>query len=217
MTKYIASFLLFLALGKDVNAQKEKQIVVETKNTTLIFTISSAQKLYQSYLGQRLLNPADQGLLQSTRREAYIGAGMSDLFEPAIRMVHSDGNPSLDLKYVAQKTSKDDDNVTTTSITLKDPQYPVEVVLHFLAYFNEDIIKEWTEIKHNEKKPVTLTNYASSMLHFDASKYWLSQFDGDYMTEMRMKESQLTPGIKILDSKLGTRAQMYRSPCFFFL
>lgn len=215
MTKYIASFLLFLALGKDVNAQKEKQIVVETKNTTLIFTISSAQKLYQSYLGQRLLNPADQGLLQSTRREAYIGAGMSDLFEPAIRMVHSDGNPSLDLKYVAQKTSKDDDNVTTTSITLKDPQYPVEVVLHFLAYFNEDIIKEWTEIKHNEKKPVTLTNYASSMLHFDASKYWLSQFDGDYMTEMRMKESQLTPGIKILDSKLGTRAQMYRSPCFF--
>ncbi|TKC58453.1 alpha-galactosidase [Pedobacter hiemivivus] len=215
MTKYIACFLLFLALGKDVNAQKEKQIVVETKNTSLIFTVSSAQKLYQSYLGQKLINPADQDLLQSTRREAYIGAGMGDLFEPAIRMVHSDGNPSLDLKYAGQKSSKEDDNVTTTSITLKDPQYPVEVVLHFSAYYKEDIIKEWTEIKHNEKKPVTLTNYASSMLHFDASKYWLSQFDGDYMTEMRMKESQLTPGIKILDSKLGTRAQMYRSPCFF--
>lgn len=215
MTKYIACFLLFLTLGTDVNAQKEKQIVVETKNTSLIFTISSAQKLYQSYLGQRLINLADQDLLKSTRREAYIGAGMGDLFEPAIRMVHSDGNPSLDLKYIAQNTSKEDDNVTTTSITLKDPQYPVEVILHFSAYYNEDIIKEWTEIKHNEKKPVTLTNYASSMLHFDASKYWLSQFDGDYMTEMRMKESQLTPGIKILDSKLGTRAQMYRSPCFF--
>ncbi|TCC88455.1 alpha-galactosidase [Pedobacter hiemivivus] len=215
MTKYIACFLLFLALGSDANGQKEKQIIVETKNTSLIFTISSAQKLYQSYLGQRLLNPADQSLLQSTRREAYIGAGMADLFEPAIRMVHSDGNPSLDLKYAAQKTSKEEDNVTTTSITLKDSQYPVEVVLHFSAYYNEDIIKEWTEIKHNEKKPVTLTNYASSMLHFDASKYWLSQFDGDYMTEMRMKESPLTPGIKILDSKLGTRAQMYRSPCFF--
>ncbi|WEK20977.1 MAG: alpha-galactosidase [Candidatus Pedobacter colombiensis] len=215
MTKYIACFLLFFAIGRDVNAQQEKQIVVETKNTTLIFTISSAQKLYQSYLGQRLINPADQHFLQSTRKEAYIGAGMADLFEPAIRMVHSDGNPSLDLKYAGQKTNKEDNNVTTTSITLKDPQYPVEVVLHFSAYYNEDIIKEWTEIKHNEKKPVTLTNYASSMLHFDASKYWLSQFDGDYMTEMRMKESQLTPGIKILDSKLGTRAQMYRSPCFF--
>ncbi len=214
MTKYIACFLLFLVSGQVVSAQQNKQIVVETKNTTLIFTVSGAQKLYQSYLGQRLAS-ADQHLLQSTRREAYIGAGMTDLFEPAIRMVHSDGNPSLDLKFSGQQVSKEDNNVTTTSITLKDPQYPVEVVLHFSAYYNEDIIKEWTEIKHHEKKSVTLTNYASSMLHFDASKYWLSQFDGDYMTEMRMKESQLTTGIKILDSKLGTRAQMYRSPCFF--
>lgn len=215
MTKYIACFLLFFASGQVALAQQNKQIIVETKNTSLIFTVSGAQKLYQSYLGEKLASPADQRLLQSTRREAYIGAGMTDLFEPAIRMVHSDGNPSLDLKFSGQQTSKEGNNVTTTSITLKDPQYPVEVVLHFSAYYNEDIIKEWTEIKHHEKKPVTLTNYASSMLHFEASKYWLSQFDGDYMTEMRMKESQLTPGIKILDSKLGTRAQMYRSPCFY--
>lgn len=215
MSKYFACFVLLFALGINANAQQDKQIVVETKNTSLIFTVSTAQKLYQSYLGQRLTSAADERLLQSTRREAYIGAGMTDLFEPAIRMVHADGNPSLDLKYVAQQVKKEDDNVTTTIITLKDPKYPVEVVLHFSAYSKENIIKEWTVIKHNEKKPVTLTNYASSMLHFDAAKYWLSQFDGDYMTEMRMKESQLTPGIKVLDSKLGTRAQMYRSPCFF--
>lgn len=215
MTKYIACFLLFLVLGKDANAQKDKQILVETKNTSLIFTVSADQKLYQSYLGQKLVNLDDQLLLKSTRREAYIGAGMDDLFEPAIRMVHSDGNPSLDLKYATQKTTKEAENVTTTVISLKDPEYPVEVVLHFTAYYNEDVIKAWTEIRHQEKSSVTLTNYASSMLHLDASKYWLSQFDGDYMTEMRMKESQLTPGIKILDSKLGTRAQMYRSPSFF--
>lgn len=215
INKYICCFLLLFTMGLNAIAQQDKQIIVETKHTSLIFTISSGQKLYQSYLGQKLINNSEELLLKSTRREAYIGAGMGDLFEPAIRMVHNDGNPSLDLKYVAHKTDKQGDNVTATSITLTDPHYPVQVVLHFTAYFNEDVIKEWTEIKHNEKKPVTLTNYASSMLHFDASKYWLSQFDGDYMTEMRMKESQLTTGIKILDSKLGTRAQMYRSPCFY--
>ncbi|SMD14453.1 alpha-galactosidase [Pedobacter nyackensis] len=215
MTKYIACFLLFLSLSTHSFAQQDKQIIIETNNTALVFTISGAKKLYQSYLGKKLSNPSDMQLLKSTRREAYIGAGMTDLFEPAIRMVHGDGNPSLDLTYASHKINKEDSNVTTTSITLKDPQYPVEVLLHFTSYANEDIIKEWTEIKHNEKKPVTLTNYASSMLHFDASKYWLSQFDGDYMTEMRMKESQLTTGIKVLDSKLGTRAQMYRSPCFY--
>jgi alpha-galactosidase len=215
MTKYIACFLFFVALSTHSFAQQDKQIIIQTNNTALVFTISGSQKLYQSYLGKRLSNPSDMQLLKSTRREAYIGAGMTDLFEPAIRMVHSDGNPSLDLNYVSHKVNKEDGNVSTTSITLKDPQYPVEVLLHFTSYANEDIIKEWTEIKHNEKKVVTLTNYASSMLHFDASKYWLSQFDGDYMTEMRMKESQLTTGIKVLDSKLGTRAQMYRSPCFY--
>jgi len=215
MNKSILFFSILLVSFRLISfGQSEKQIIVDTKNASLVFTVGNNNKLYQSYLGQKLNSSVDEGLLKSTRREAYIGAGMGDLFEPAIRIVHADGNPSLDLKYVTDKTEKDD-NVTATTITLKDPQYAIEVVLHFTAYKNEDIIKQWTTIKHNEKKPITLTNYASSMLHFDASKYWLSQFDGDYMTEMRMKETQLTTGIKILDSKLGTRAQMYRAPAFF--
>lgn len=196
-------------------AQKALQLKVETKNTLLVFTIGSNGKLYQSYLGQPLIHPDDQALLQAAKHEAYIGAGMGDLFEPAIRMVHADGNPSLDLVYAGHKTDKSDGSVTLTSITLKDPKYPVTVILHFAAYYKENVLKTWTEIKHQEKKAVMLSNYASSMLHFEASKYWLSQFDGDYMTEMRMKETQLTSGIKILDSKLGTRAHMYRAPAFF--
>lgn len=212
---YFASSLLLILMGFSSRAQTENQLLIETEHTTLIFTVSKEQKLYQSYFGQKLAHPEEQALLKATRREAYIGAGMTDLFEPAIRMVHADGNPSLDLRYAGQTSTQTDANVKTTSISLKDPKYPVEVILHFSSYFHEDIIKTWTEIKHQEKSAVTLTNYASSMLHFDATKYWLSQFDGDYMTEMRLKESQLTPGIKIIDSKLGTRAQMYRSPCFY--
>jgi alpha-galactosidase len=53
------------------------------------------------------------------------------------------------------------------------------------------------------------------MLHFDANNYWLTQFHGDWAMEMRMQESQLTSGIKIIDSKLGTRADMYQTPSFF--
>lgn len=87
MIKYIACFILFLTFNK-AYTQQEKQIVVETKNTSLIFTISATQKVYQSYFGERLIDPADQRLLVSTRKETYIGARMGDLFEPAIRMVH---------------------------------------------------------------------------------------------------------------------------------
>jgi len=55
------------------------------------------------------------------------------------------------------------------------------------------------------------------MLHFDANKYWLTQFHGDWAEEMKMQENELTSGIKILDSKLGTRAHMYRLQYFFCL
>ncbi|MDP4292311.1 MAG: alpha-galactosidase [Bacteroidota bacterium] len=208
---------LFCALGSQymVHAQTSKLIPIETKRTVLLYSVGADQKLYQSYLGVRLLQPAEYTSLGTKNFEAYLTAGTSNLFEPAIRAVHADNNPSLDLQYVSDEQTKLDDNTTLTSIKLKDPQYPFEVVLNFKANYKEDVIEEWTEIKHNEKKAVKLYNYASSMLHFDAKEYWLSQFHGNWAKEMRMQESKLTSGIKIIDSKLGTRADMYQTPVFF--
>ena len=61
---------------------------------------------------------------------------------------------------------------------------------------------------------MVLTDYASAMLHFDAHQYWLTQFHGDWAEEARPQESLLTSGLKVLDSKLGTRAGMYQTPAF---
>jgi len=194
-------------------AETQKQILIETNNTSLVFSVGKNQKLYQVYLGEKLVNPEDYKTLPN-QHEAYIPSGTDNLFEPAIKMLHNDGNPSLELLVVDDKETRDA-NVVTTSILLKDPKYPVEVRLNFVAFQKENIIKTWTEIKHQEKNPVTLTNFASSMLHWDADKYWLTQFHGDWAQEMRMEESQLTAGIKTIDSKLGTRANMYQTPVFF--
>ena len=79
----------------------------------------------------------------------------------------------------------------------------------------EDVIEQWVEIVQKEAKPFTIFNYASSMLHFDANRYWLTQFHGDWAEEMKMQENELTSGIKIIDTKLGTRAHMYQTPVFF--
>jgi alpha-galactosidase len=117
------------------------------------------------------------------------------------------------LEYVADKQNKQGD-ITETTIELKDPKYPVGVVLHYQAYEQENVIKAWTEIKNDEKGALALTNYASSIMHFDATKYFLTQFHGDHASEARIQESQLTSGIKIIDSKLGARADKYQSPMF---
>lgn len=196
-----------------IHRASAQNINIRTNHISLLYGVNKNGRLVQQYLGQPI-QPAGADTSARQNQEAYVTAGMESLLDPAIRMVHNDGNPSLELKYVSHTSTQPSNDITATAITLKDPVYPVTVTLHFEAYLKEDVIKAWTEIKHNEKKPVRLTAYASSMLHFKAHKYWLTQFHGDWAKEVDMQEQYLTTGMKILDSKLGVRANMLQSPMF---
>ena len=139
---------------------------------------------------------------------------MEDYFEPAIHMRHNDNNSSLLLKYVEHSNEPKGDGVNETVITLKDDKYPVTVKLHYIAYGKENIIRTFSEISHQEKKPVTLSKYASSMLHLNSSRYFLTEFSGDWAHEANITERELDFGKKVVDTKLGTRANLFVSPFF---
>ncbi|MCW3462401.1 alpha-galactosidase [Chitinophaga nivalis] len=188
-------------------------IQIATQHTKLVYGISREGKLIQRFLGDRQQPVLPDSLVRLVQ-EAYVPAGMESLLDPAIRMIHPDGNPSLDLQYVTHATTRKNNLVTLTTITLKDPVYPVNVTLYFEAYEQEDVIKAWSAISHTESQPVRLTAYASSMLHFNPGKYWLTQFHGNWAKEANMTTQYLTPGMKVLDSKLGVRANMFQSPMF---
>lgn len=211
--RYLFCFLLLTRL-EPAMAQATPPIAIETEHVSLVLAVGDKQRVYQTYLGPKLAAATERPLLPN-RHEAYVPAGTDNLFDPAIRLVHADGNPSLALAFADVKTSKSGDGVTTTTVHLRDPKYPVDVLLHFTAYYKEDVIKTWTEIMHREKKPVVLTSYASAMLHFDARQYWLTQFHGDWAEEAKQEDSRLTSGIKVIDTKLGTRAGWYQTPAFF--
>lgn len=224
--------LLFLTIVYTaVQAQESALICIETESSALVLKVGKNKKLYQTYFGTKLNNSLEYELISKEntkkfvvndgnplidlRHSAYPTFGTDNLFEPAIRMTHNDGNPSLELEYQKHTTQKIDSNTTEINIQLKDPQYPVFVNLHYKIFYKEDVIEAWTEIQHQEKKTVTLYNYASSVLHLDADQYWLTQFYSDVVEEMRMEESQLTRGSKVIDSKLGVRTNMFASPSFF--
>jgi alpha-galactosidase len=203
--------------GSGQPAQRTPDILIpiETNSMSLVFRVSSRDKrVYQAYFGTKLAATDNLNQIRDIGHPAYATFGTDNLFEPAIRATHNDGNPSLELNYVSTETENIRPDVNLTRIYLKDPQYPFVVTLFIKAFATEDVIEQWTEIKHDEKNPVTIFNYASSMLNFDAEKYFLTQFHGDWAEEMKMQESELTTGIKILDSKLGTRAHMYQTPVF---
>ena len=202
-----------LCLSGVIHAADNPVIKIETATTSLIFRVGDNGRLYQSYLGKRLHNEADiRHLPQGT--EGYLTHGLEDYYEPALHIVHNDGNPSTLLKYTSHSSQKLTDGATETVITLNDDQYPITVKLHYVAYPAENIIKTFSEISHKEKKPVSLQKYASSMLHLNRNKYFLTEFSGDWSHEANVTERELAYGKKVIDTKLGARANMFVSPFF---
>ena len=212
MRKVILLWMCLLGMSL-LRAADRPFIRIETKTASLIYRVVADGHLYQCYLGKKLTHEADLVHLPAGT-EAYLTHGMKDYFEPAIRVLHNDGNPSLALKYKSHEQKALAPDVNETVITLEDEQYPVTVKLHYTAYVAENVIRTYAEICHAEKKPVTLYNYASAMLHLDRAAYYLTEFSGDWASEAHAQEQPLTFGKKVLDTKLGTRASMFCSPFF---
>ncbi len=211
----LKAFLLFFLLSSFslLQASDKPLIKIETERTSLIYQVADNGRLYQKYLGKKLHHDSDiQYLPQGT--EAYLTHGMEDYFEPAIHIRHNDYNSSLLLKYVDHSSNNTGNGINETVITLKDDKYPVTVKLHYVAYDKENIIRTFTEISHEEKKPVILSKYASSMLHLNSSKYFLTEFSGDWAHEANVTERELAFGKKVINTKLGARANMFVSPFF---
>ena len=179
-----------------------EQVVIETKNTTMVLNVENNKQPQYVYYGTKL-SAYDLQHLQvprNGRMDAYPAYGMNCPAEAAIAMTHSDGNLSTEL-YVSGINKQGD----ITKINLKDPQYPVSVALCYKAYFDEDMIETWTEIKNDEAKPVTLTQFASISLPIRRGNVWLSHFYGSWANEARLVEEPVLPGEKVIKNKDGSR------------
>ncbi len=217
--------IALMAMAMATTAVDAQTVRVSTINTDLVLKVSPKGRLYQVYFGDKLKNAADydnltwntyaasDGAVSTRGHEVYAGSGNEDYFEPAVAITHADGNMTTYLYYKGVET-KAIDGGTETIITLQDNKYPDTVKLHYAAYDKENVIKAWTEISHNEKSPVTLWRYSSTMLYFDASKYFLTSYHSDWAKEGQPETVQLTAGKKIIDTKLGTRAAMHTEPFF---
>ncbi|MCM1293888.1 MAG: alpha-galactosidase, partial [Bacteroides sp.] len=187
-------------------------VIIETDNTALVLNVDNGGTLRQSYYGKRMAADSYASLPQG--EEAYTTHGYRDQFEPALHINHADSNSSTVLKYVDHATTESSDGTTTTTVNLTDPVYDQNVALVFTTYPSEDIITSHTVITNNSKRDVELVKYASSMLNFNAPEYYLTEFSGDWGREAAMSSQPLRYGKKVIDTKLGSRANAYVSPFF---
>ncbi|ASU32080.1 alpha-galactosidase [Mucilaginibacter xinganensis] len=214
---------LFLLVAAAVTKAQDIIIPVETKDNALVLQVTPEKALNMVYFGGKLTDRNEYaatakafnfGGTIGTYNGAYTTSGTGNLVEPAIAVTHADGNKSLELRYISHIVKKIDDNVSLLSITLKDAVYDFEVTLNYQTYYNENVTEQWSVIKHHEKNDVVLNKYASANLCIHANSYWLKHYHGDWAQEMRPEDEQLNHGMKTLDSKLGSRADLFQPPTF---
>jgi len=213
-----------MTIGQSNFAQKT--IEITTKNNVLVLETDKDNSLLSSYIGKKLKNTAEYPSIHSldkykpgsddlfNKREAYVASGSLNLLEPALTVTHADGNKSTVLTFSSIEEKQIDQNRKLTTIVLKDTKYNFEARLHYLSYFNEDVIEQWTEITHKEKGNIVLNKYASANLTLSGKKFFLKNHYSGWGREMRSEEQQLLHGIKTLDSKLGTRNNLLHSSSF---
>ena len=193
----------FALLMAGVQTASAEQVVVQTKNTTMVLNVDEGKQPQYVYFGAKL-SDSDLQHMQRThggRMDAYPAYGMNCPAEAAFAMTHADGNLSTAL--IA--TGDVEQEGAITRIRMKDPVYPITVDLCYMARPEVDMIETWTEIKNGEAKTVTLTQFASICLPIRRGNVWLSHFYGSWGNEARLCEEPVTPGEKIIKNKDGVR------------
>ncbi len=200
-------------------------IPVETQSSAVVLQTDQNKRLKIIYTGRALKESSEYAEtgkvfhLQSqgagSNNNAFAVAGIDNNFtEPAIAVVHADGNNSLDLLYESHATSETADGATLTTVKLRDPVYPFVVELYYKAWKKEDVIEQWTTIRHTEKGDVTLNKYASANLYLYNKDYFLTSYNGSWAREMQPVVTPLRQGMHTVESRLGTRENLLTSPNF---
>ncbi|HQB28950.1 MAG TPA: glycoside hydrolase family 36 N-terminal domain-containing protein, partial [Paludibacter sp.] len=224
MKQFVIYLFASWFLSSFVAFSQEVTIPIETANVSMVLQTDRLNNLRIVHTGKSLKSQAEYNKIfagynynsegASLNNAAFTVAGIVNFMEPAIAVVHADNNNSVDLKYVKHSTSSLDDGATLTKIELKDPVYPFYVNLFYKAWEKEDVIEQWSEIRHAEKGSVILNKFASANLYFYNKDYYLTSYNGAWAKEMMPVLTHLQQGIHSIESRMGTRENLHVSPNF---
>jgi alpha-galactosidase len=209
LAAFIAAILLNNGTSSFAAPSAQERLEIKTKSFAVTFLVGEDHRLHQFPIGG-----AQPDAKQLRDDEFYPQAGDGYVWEPALQLTHADGNTSTVLHYESVTQTNESANIELTRIHMRDPEYPFEVTLCFRTHHDEDVVEEWTEIRHQEPKAVVLKRMASTSLLLNTNVY-LTHFFGDWAKEMLDPiTEQITPGTKIFDSKIGVRATQFNNPSF---
>ena len=197
---------LLAGLTLSATALPAENVCISTPKTSMVINATQGQELKFVYYGEKLSagdlsNLDHSGLPQFSAYPVY---GLNCPGEAALAVRHSDGNMSLQME-VEKTETRTEGNATITTVSMKDKVYPFYIDVCYKAWQDADIIETWTEIRHTEKKAVTLNQFASAYLPIRRGNVWLSSLYGSWANEGQLAQEPLKPGMKVIKNKDGVR------------
>jgi alpha-galactosidase len=211
----LAAALLVTAIGANGQAPvrfipASRLFLLDTANTTYAVGINEKGGLQNLYWGKKLtreqdLPPAHTApdfafeSSEGLTAEEYPAWGGMRYAEPCLKVTMADGVRDTVLKYVSHQVNGDN-----LDIVLKDIQNDLEVVLHYRAYPDSDIIRKHTTIRNSTTQAVRVESAQSGVWYMPAGDgYRLSRLAGHWAGETQLIQEPVFQGKTVLESRRG--------------
>lgn len=136
---------------------------------------------------------------QMLENEEYPGWGGPRYYEPALKIVRSDGDRDLVLKYVSHRIEGND-----LAIEMKDIRDDVEATLHYRVYPEHGILRRSATIRNRTAGTVTIESAQSATWNLPPGDgYYLTYLSGRWAAETQINREPIQEGKKILESRKG--------------
>lgn len=197
--------------------EEAKTWILTTSKTAYVMGVDETGCLQHLYWGARLPRNADyprpsltwQAAFESPRGLAYeeypAWEGIK-YREPAVKASFADGVREVILTYDSHHLlpASPAASIPELVISLKDPDYALQVDLHYRVYEACDLIERFAEIRNNGAKPVTLEQALSAVWSLPrGSGYRLSYLAGKWAGETQLRRTEITEGKFALESRRG--------------
>ena len=195
---------------------------ISTNDTSLLVSYTEDKIPHFEYFGKKIKSPkyfeGNQSVTQSDVGEEaplYSERGGKNFLEPAIEVIHPDGDLNTELRFAgAEKSVSADGNVETTIVRLADKKEKFFVNLRFKAFRKENVISESAEIVNGGDADMKLRKFVSGYFCIRGRKYFLTHINGNWANEARVSEAELTRGITAIQSRKLVRTTLSENPAF---
>jgi alpha-galactosidase len=200
-----------IVLAETLTVSQAETQVIETAHTQLILTEN--QLVNQQYYGVKVSHPDETSTLKGQTSPVMSQYGGGDNLG-VVQVTHADGNLTTEMQFLGKEVKKESDTSTVYTFKLKDKYYPFYMELHFRACYDVDIIERWATYHHDEKSDVVMHSYPAPQVAFAhlGTKQYVTHFPGTWGSEMRLTETQLTPGLLTLENNAGARSAFGANP-----